>query len=223
MPEKLLPREKLIHYGEERLNDYELIAIILRSGARGYDVFSISKEIFEEYKTFPNLYKASLDDLTKIKGLGKIGAINLKAALEMGKRYHIQKMREKYIKIKCPEDIYCNCQDMIYFNTEVIRIIYLNTKLEIIDMEDICSGTANLSIAHPRDIFRKAILNNSVSIILIHNHPSGDPNPSMQDIDLTNQLYKASDIIGIKLNDHIIIGKNSFYSFSLSKVVNLNE
>ncbi len=121
------------------------------------------------------LVDISLEEISKEKGVGKVGAINLKAALEIGKRYHLQKLRQKYQKVTSPEEAYHVCEDMIYLSTETVRAIFLDSKLHIITIKDISNGTVNMSIAHPRDIFREAIMYNAVSFILVHNHPSGIP------------------------------------------------
>jgi DNA repair protein RadC len=217
--ENLLPREKLLIYGEESLEDKELLAIILRRGIKEKNVFELSEEILDKYGDFVKLQKLDLNDLVKIKGIGEVAAINLKAALEMGKRYHLQKLKVTYKKIKSPQDAYEISQDMIYYEKEFVRVYLLDSKLNVIHSENISEGTANSSIAHPRDIFKIAIKLNAVSIILVHNHPSGDSSPSIQDIELTDKIKEAGKILGIKLNDHIIIGNNQYYSFNLSRKV----
>jgi len=222
LQKELLPREKLLIYGEESLEDKELLAIILRKGIKDKNVFDLSQEIIENHKNFVNLQKLELNELIKIKGIGKVAAINLKAALEMGKRFHLQKLKLSFQKITSPEDIYNLSQDMIYYEKEYVRIYLLDSKLNVIHSENISEGTANSSIAHPRDIFKAAIKMNAISIILVHNHPSGDCSPSIQDIELTDKIKEAGKILGIKLNDHIIIGKNQYYSFNLSRKVEKN-
>lgn len=223
MKEELKPREKLEKYGSEYLDDEELIAIILRHGVKDYNVFEVSKGIIEKYKSLTKLSDLSLSEISKEKGIGKVGAINLKAALEIGKRYHLQKMRQEHQKVTSPEEAYYVCEDMVYLPKETVRAIFLDSKLNIIRIKDISNGTANLSIAHPRDIFKEAIIYNAVSFILVHNHPSGDPSPSMNDINLTERLTESGKIIGINMNDHVIIGKNSYYSFSLNESRDIYE
>ncbi|MDO7976723.1 DNA repair protein RadC [Oceanotoga sp. DSM 15011] len=223
MNTELLPREKLLSYGSERLTDQELIAIILRRGVKGANVFEVSKKIIEKYENFIQLYDISIEELQKIKGVGQVSAINLKASLEMGKRYHIQKMRYKSKKMESPLNVYNYCEDLIHSDKEIVRVLILDSKLNLIIHEDVSIGTANASIAHPRDIFKKAIIHNAVSIILVHNHPSGDPRPSMQDYDLTEKVKQSGEILGIKLQDHIIIGKNKYYSFNISRMVELDD
>lgn len=222
MEKELLPREKLLIYGEESLEDKELLAIILRRGIKDKNVFDLSEEILDKYKDFVGLQKLDLNELVEIKGIGKVAAINLKASLEMGKRFHLQKLKTTYQKIKSPEDVYNISQDMIYFEKEFVRVYLLDSKLNVIHTENISEGTANSSIAHPRDIFKSAIKLNAVSFILVHNHPSGDSSPSIQDIELTEKIKDAGKILGIKLNDHIIVGKNQYYSFNLSRKVEKN-
>jgi len=111
-------------------------------------------------------------------------------------------------------NVYNYCEDLIHSDQEVVRVLILDSKLKVITHADVSIGTANASIAHPRDIFKKAIINNGVSIILVHNHPSGNPTPSNQDYDLTETVKKSGEILDIKMLDHIIIGKNKFFSFA---------
>lgn len=217
MEDELKPREKLEKYGPQSLKDEELIAIILRHGIKNYNVFDVSEQILKKYKTLSQLVDISLEEISKEKGVGKVGAINLKAALEIGKRYHLQKLRQKYQKITSPEEAYHVCEDMIYLTKETVRAIFLDSKLHIITIKDISNGTVNMSIAHPRDIFKEAIMYNAVSFILVHNHPSGDPTPSMHDMDITKKIMESGEILGINMNDHIIIGKDSFFSFTLDR------
>ncbi|MCP5465395.1 MAG: DNA repair protein RadC [Thermotogae bacterium] len=213
----MLPREKALKYGEESLSNEELIAVILRKGVKGINVFELSKKIVQDFDLI-KLSEMTIEELSKIKGIGQVSAINLKASLEIGKRYHLEMQRSNTYKINSPEDAYKFSEDMIHFDKEVVRVINLNSKLGIINFEDISKGTVNSSIAHPRDIFKSAIKNNAVTIILLHNHPSGDPSPSIQDRELTEKVKESGKILGIKLNDHIIIGKNSFYSFNKSMI-----
>ncbi|PNR95646.1 DNA repair protein RadC [Petrotoga sp. 9PWA.NaAc.5.4] len=222
MSEDLLPREKLEKYGSQNLSDAELIAVILRQGTKGINVFEASKRLIEKYKSLTVLVDLPLDVLSKEKGIGKVKALNLKAAFELGKRFHLQKMKETHQKITCPDDVYHICEDMIYLTKETVRSIFLDSKLNIIDMKDISNGTANMSIAHPRDIFREAIICNAVSLILVHNHPSGDPTPSVNDRDLTDKISDSGKILGINMNDHIIIGKDSYFSFSIDRRVKVH-
>lgn len=222
MGEDLLPREKLEKYGSQNLSDAELIAIILRQGTKGINVFEASKRLIEKYKSLTVLVDLPLDVLSKEKGIGKVKALNLKAAFELGKRFHLQKMKETHQKITCPDDVYHICEDMIYLTKETVRSIFLDSKLNIIDIKDISNGTANMSIAHPRDIFREAIICNAVSLILVHNHPSGDPTPSVNDRDLTDKISDSGKILGINMNDHIIIGKDSYFSFSIDRRVEMH-
>ncbi|BBE32046.1 UPF0758 protein [Tepiditoga spiralis] len=219
----MLPREKLIKYGVEKLTNDELLAVILRSGIKGKNVFELSKELLKKYKTLTKLEQASFEELSSIKGIGKVKSINLKASLEFGKRYHLYKMKEKKVSINSPEDVYRVSENMIYYDREVVKVISLDSKLNIINSNEVSQGTANASIAHPRDIFKCAIKNNAISIVLVHNHPSGNPEPSKKDFDLTNKINEAGTLLGIKLNDHVIIGNNSYYSFNLQKKVYINE
>ena len=223
MDEELLPREKLEKYGPSSLTDAELIALIIRHGVKGINVFEATQLLLDEYKTLPTLEQASLKELSSKKGVGRVSAINLKAALEIGKRFHLQKLREKQDKITSPYEAYNICQDMIHLKSETVRAIFLDSKLNIITIKNISNGTANMSMVHPRDIFREAIIHNSISLIIVHNHPSGDSTPSINDVEITKTIAESGKIIGIPMNDHVIIGKNEYYSFSMGRRVEINE
>ena len=224
--ERTYPREKLLKLGAQNLTDSELIAIILRKGTKGKSVFEISKELMKKFGSLYNLFRMDIKDLVRIKGLGLVGAITLKAAFELGKRYHfeyIAKHNKDRIKIKDYFDIYEMNMDLIYEDREIVRLISLDSKYQVLSVDDISVGTVNNTLVHPREIFKKAIERNAVYIIILHNHPTGDSTPSIRDIDVTEALFKASEILGIKIVDHVIIGKGEIYTFKKRKRVVINE
>lgn len=209
LPEEEKPREKLKKYGVKNLTDEELIAIILRCGTKNMSVKDLAIKIKKEFKTLSNL---SYIELSKIKGVGEVKAITLLAAIELGIRSTYKE--DKNIKLNRPENIYEFFKNkLIHLKQENLMAIFLDNKNKLIAYKTIFIGTINMSVSHPREIFKEAMKNSSVYIILVHNHPSGDPTPSVADLKFTNQVYKTSKIIGIPLLDHIIIGNNKYYSF----------
>ncbi len=209
LPEEEKPREKLKKYGVKNLTDEELIAIILRCGTKNMSVKDLAIKIKKEFKTLSDL---SYIELSKIKGVGEVKAITLLAAIELGIRSTYKE--DKNIKLNRPENIYEFFKNkLIHLKQENLMAIFLDNKNKLIAYKTIFIGTINMSVSHPREIFKEAMKNSSVYIILVHNHPSGDPTPSVADLKFTNQVYKTSKIIGIPLLDHIIIGNNKYYSF----------
>lgn len=209
LPEEEKPREKLKKYGVKNLTDEELIAIILRCGTKNMSVKDLAIKIKKEFKTLSDL---SYIELSKIKGVGEVKAITLLAAIELGIRSTYKE--DKNIKLNRPENIYEFFKNkLIHLKQENLMAIFLDNKNKLISYKTIFIGTINMSVSHPREIFKEAMKNSSVYIILVHNHPSGDPTPSVADLKFTNQVYKTSKIIGIPLLDHIIIGNNKYYSF----------
>lgn len=205
------PREKLLLNGSETLSTEELIAILLRTGTKDKDVVKVSKELFENFEN--SLYKmsrATFDDFRKVKGLGDVKIITLLAALELAKRLVKEETVTLDPKLNSPEKVFQYCIDMQSLPQEVVRIIFLDSKLTVLGSKEISKGTISTSIAHPRDIFREALIRNSTGIIMVHNHPSGDPTPSQEDIELTKRIKKAGELLGVNLLDHIIIGKTYF-------------
>lgn len=209
LPEEEKPREKLKKYGVKNLTDEELIAIILRCGTKNMSVKDLAIKIKKEFK---NLSDLSYIELSKIKGMGEVKAITLLAAIELGIRSTYKE--DKNIKLNRPENIYEFFKNkLIHLKQENLIAVFLDNKNKLIAYKTIFIGTINMSISHPREIFKEAIKNSCVYIVLVHNHPSGDPTPSIADLKFTNQVYKTGKIIGIPLLDHLIIGNNNYYSF----------
>ncbi|KLO21214.1 DNA repair protein RadC [Marinitoga sp. 1155] len=214
-----LPREKLLKYGPKNLTIDELLAIIIRKGTKEKNVFEISKEISNEY-SLKDLFFMNIEDLCNINGVGEVTAITLKAVFELGIRFHKKALEKENLKLDSPDKVYELLYDeMIFYDKEVVKCISLNSKLNPISIDTISIGTANSSILHPRDVFKTAIKNNAVSILIVHNHPSGDSEPSIMDYEITNKLEKSGELLGIKLSDHVIIGKSEYYSFKMGRKV----
>ncbi len=213
MASKEKPRERLLEVGVSNLSNEELLSIILKTGTKGYSVKTISSLIMSEYKYIENLKNISINKLCKIKGIGKVKAIELVASLELGRRVFYKKEKENII-LNNSTLIYNYFKDIFYGETqENFYAIYLDTKNKLINYKLLFIGTINSSCVHPREIFKYAFLESAASIIVLHNHPSGDTTPSEPDIELTKHLFESGKIIGIPVLDHIIIGNDSYYSF----------
>ncbi len=208
LPQNDKPREKLLKKGAKALKDYELIAILLGSGIKGKDVFALSKEIAKLFENdFANL---SLEKLQKINGLGLAKASQIISAIELSRRYLIKQNK----KVTSPQDIFNELKDFTTKKQEHFILITLDGASHIINTHTLFIGTLNQSIVHPREVFATAIEDRAASIIIAHNHPSNTPTPSQADINITNRLKEVAKLVGIELLDHIILTKDSYYSFS---------
>ena len=212
LPEKERPREKLLKHGVKHLSNAELLAILLRTGIKNQSALTLSYKILSKNDGIRFLSNAEVSDLQEIQGIGLAKASQLIAAVELGKRIAQYAHEDDYF-IKRPQDA-ANLlmEEMRYLKKEYMKVILLNTKCKVIGIEDISIGNLNSSLAHPREIFIPAIKQSSANIILIHNHPSGDPTPSKDDIEITRRISEAGKILGIGLFDHLIIGDGVFIS-----------
>ncbi|NLC54638.1 MAG: DNA repair protein RadC [Erysipelothrix sp.] len=211
MPIEARPREKALTYGLKALTDYELIALILRSGYQGMSVISLAQEVL---KRFPldKLNNISIDELMSIKGIKEAKALELLVCFELSKRTSL------YIGKR--EDVISNPTALLNFikseigslSNEQFLVVCLNTKNVIIKYKVMFVGTVDVTVVHPRDIFKFAIENNATRIICAHNHPSGDTSPSKQDLDITKVLKKTGEMVGIPLLDHVIVSNSQVYS-----------
>jgi len=211
LPKHEQPREKLIEKGVENLKDRELMAILLRTGTKGKDVLKVSEEILCK---FPKKKLLSLDfkELSKIKGIGEGKACLLLAAFELTKRA-LEVEDNNLSTINSAKDTVAQLQELRTAMKEHFVVLYLNAKNQLIYKETISIGTLNASLIHPREVFEPAIKNLTVQIIIAHNHPSGDTEPSTDDIAITKRLVESGKILGIEIIDHVIITKNDFLSF----------
>ena len=220
LPSTERPREKLYIHGPQALSNEELIAILIRTGDKNNSAIDLARQVLsKDERGLVYLRDTTLQELMDTKGIGECKAAQILAAIEIGKRISFRDALEK-VRINEPSTIANLYMDeMRYLQKEHFRIVLLNTKNQIIVTEEISVGTLNASIVHPRDVFKAAIKRNSNSMILIHNHPSGDPTPSNEDINITNRLIDAGNIIGIKVLDHIIIGDNRYISFKEKNLI----
>lgn len=207
------PRERFIKYGVNNLSNEELLSIVLKNGYKDYSVKDISNNILKNIKDITELKYKSINELTKIKGIGKVKAITLLSCIELGKRVYQDKDNID-IKLNSSKLIYNYIKNKLkYKKQEYFYVLYLDSKKYLIDEKLLFIGTLDKSNVHPREIFKYAYLNSSKSIVLIHNHPSGDTLPSKEDILFTNNILEISKIMGITVIDHLIIGNNNYYSF----------
>ncbi|WP_394022791.1 DNA repair protein RadC [Anaerococcus martiniensis] len=207
------PREKLISKGADGLSDEELLAIIISTGTKEKNVIELSREILQTF-SYESLADIEVSELTKIKGIKSAKASSIVASLLFGQRIAQKNMEKKITKIKNSEDIYQYLKNEVQDKkNECFYAILLDTKNVIISKEVISIGTLDASIVHPREAFKPAIKKSAKSIVFAHNHPSGDFTPSKDDFRITQRLVEAGEILDIEVLDHIIIGKDGYYSF----------
>lgn len=201
------PREKLEKYGPEKLSNSELLAILLGAGVKGKNVVELSNSILKKFGD--DLINASFDELKSTFGLGSAKSCEIVACFELGKR--LLKGKETNL-ILSPEDVFDQLKDIRDHKKEHFVVFYLDTRNQEIQREIISVGTLNANLVHPREVFESAIKNNTAQILVAHNHPSGDPEPSEDDKLITKRLVEAGKILGIEVIDHVIIAKNGFVS-----------
>jgi len=209
LPRVERPREKLIQYGPEKLSNSELLAILLRSGTKGENVVELAGKIFKSFgaKGLPSL---TFDNLKDYPGLGPAKACEIVACFELGKRLLKDKKVQIYLT---PKDVWEELKDVRDHKKEHFIILYLDSRNREIKREVISMGSLNANLVHPREVFEPAVKNLAAQIILAHNHPSGDPDPSKDDVEITKRLVEAGKILGIEVLDHIIVAQNGFLSF----------
>ncbi len=218
MPESMRPREKLIAGGENNLSETELLAIIIGNGTTKLSALELAQQILAQHSSLRFLKEASLEELMEHRGIGPAKAVNIKAAIEIGRRISLD-IRDKK-SIKSPEDVKnMVMEDMRYLDREYFRVMYLDRKGGLLSMEDVSIGGLHSALVHPREVFKPAIKKSAASVILIHNHPSGDPNPSKEDLELTDNLIKAGKLIGIDVLDHIVIGESTYCSMRSNSLI----
>lgn len=205
MPQEERPREKLLARGVDSLTNPELIAILLRTGVIGTNAIEVARELLERYGSLTGLSRCSVDELSKIRGVGFAKAVQLVAAFGLGQRLARETLSNQ--KIDSPELVneFVGAE-MRMLRKESLRVILLDTRYHLIRIQEVSTGSVNESIAHPREIFHPAVASSAFAVIVVHNHPSGDASPSQADHSLTRRLAEAAELLQIKLLDHIIIG-----------------
>ncbi|MFC5591141.1 DNA repair protein RadC [Sporosarcina soli] len=206
------PRERLMAQGAGSLSNQELIAILLRTGTKEESVLILANRLLTSFDKIQDLKDATIEELVAVKGIGKAKAVQILAAVEIGKRLYRKNTLEKYT-IRSPEDAAAYLMtDMTSLSQEHFVVLFLNVKNEVLHKQTVFIGSLNSSIVHPREIFREAVKRSAASIVVAHNHPSGNPSPSPEDIEVTKRLIEAGLIMGIELLDHLIIGDHKFIS-----------
>lgn len=221
LPLESRPDEKLESCGASSLSDAELLAIIIRTGFQGYNSVRLAEDILNcsNGKGLIGLCQVDIEELTKVRGVGKVKAIQLKAVAELTRRIS-KRMAKESLVMDSPETVARYfMEDLRHRDKECFMMISLDGKGALISESLISVGTVNASLASPREVFIEAIKNRAVSIILVHNHPSGNPHPSKNDLVVTEKMKQAGELLGIKLIDHIIIGDNSYVSLSEEKMM----
>jgi DNA repair protein RadC len=212
LPPQERPRERLVRFGAEALSMIELIAIVLGSGNKNKPVMQLAHELVAHFGGVNQLAEATLEELTAIKGIGLTKAIQLKAAFNLGMRAARQMIQPKY-RIEQPAHAYHFIKDILEGQTrELLIVILQNARGYVICYEVVAIGSLSEVIVHPREVFYPAIRHKAASLILVHNHPSGDPTPSRKDLDLTQQLVEIGCIMALPLKDHLIIGRQCYTS-----------
>jgi DNA repair protein RadC len=207
------PRERAIKYGIENLSNEDLLSIIIKTGTKDLSVKMLSNKILSLTKNINDFQNLTIQVLTNIHGIGKVKAIELLSALELGKRVYYKVEKEK-VKLNNSKVIYNYFKDLVVDDKqENFYAIYLDTKSYLITYKLLFKGTVNTSCVHPREVFKYAFLESAYSIIVVHNHPSGDASPSSQDTEVTSSLMKIGSLVSIPVVDHIIIGNNNYFSF----------
>jgi len=210
-PAEIRPREKLLSLGPEGLSEQELLAILLRTGTREKSALDLAGEVLAS-GGITALTHLSIEELSLKKGIGLAKAAQLKAAVELARRLGRHKLGHRPV-IRTPQDAFELVHpDMAYLDREHFRVINLNTKNQVLAMDNVTVGSLNAYLVHPREVFKLRIKRSTASLILLHNHPSGDTKPSREDQDLTKRLCQAGALLGIDILDHLIIGQNNYFS-----------
>ncbi len=213
LPKPERPRERLKNFGPEALSAQELLALVIGRGIPKKSVMNIAQELLSEFGSVKAISQATIEELSKIKGIGLAKAAQIKACFELGKRQDLEPELKDF-NIKDPQSVVKAIRASIKDKAkEHFKLILLNPRNKIIGISTVSIGTLNTSLAHPREIFKEAIIHNAMSVVLAHNHPSGDPEPSEDDLTITRRLVEAGKILGIDVIDHIIITKDGFFSF----------
>ena len=222
LPQEDRPYERCIRHGVQSLSNRDLLAVILRTGAKGRNVLELAGDLLKlvpEREGFTGIRRLSLDELSKVKGIGKVKAVQLKCLLEIARRMAREEAGEgtHFTSPSAVANYYM--EDLRHLEQEEIHVMFLNTKQNLLRDFLVSKGTVNASVITPREILIEGLRSLAVSMILVHNHPSGDPSPSESDLLLTRRVKEAGDVIGISLLDHIIIGDKRYLSFRQQQIM----
>ena len=218
LPEDERPRERLVQFGEQALSAQELLQLILGRGVAGESVAVTAQKLLSHFGNLQQLSEASIEELSSIKGIGLAKAAQIKAAFEVGRRLSTQAPAYKSKELTNPEKVYRLVKSKLKdYHKEHFYIIALNSRNHSI--AEVSVGSLNTSVVHPREVFAEAIKNKAASVVFAHNHPSGDPEPSEDDLLITKRLVESGKILDIEVDDHIIVAKDKFFSFKKHKLL----
>jgi len=218
LPKDERPRERLVQFGEQALSAQELLQLILGRGIAGESVAVTAQKLLAQFGSLQKLSEASIEELSSIKGIGLAKAAQIKAAFEIGRRLSTQTPVYKSKELTDPEKVYRLIKSKLKdYHREHFYIIALNSRNHSI--AEVSVGSLNASVVHPREVFAEAIKSKAASVIFVHNHPSGDPEPSEDDLGITKKLIKAGEILGITVVDHVIITRNNYFSLKTQGLI----
>ncbi len=213
-PEAERPRERLLRQGPEALSDAELLAIFLRVGVRGKNVVELARELLRQFGGLRGLFKASSSELKLVKGLGDAKIATLRAVAELNRRWLEEKIKRTEF-VECAHDVYqLLAQRLRDRDQEIFAVVFLDTKHRVLAIEELFHGTIDTASVFPREIVKRALALGAAALIAAHNHPSGVPEPSQEDHRITSDLKAACQLMELRLLDHLIIGANTYYSFT---------
>ncbi len=208
------PRERLLKQGPEALSDAELLAIFLRTGVSGRSAVDLARALLQRFQGLRGLFSADYRELRAVKGLGDAKIATLLATIELSKRY-LREQLDARRAVRNPDDVYqLLAHSMRDLHHEVFTVLFLNSKNEILAIEELFRGTINASSVHPREVIKRALQHGAAAIICAHNHPSGNPEPSPQDRQITRELKEACRLMELSLLDHLVVGHNRYWSFA---------
>jgi len=218
LPKEERPRERLVKFGEQALSAQELLQLILGRGVAGESVAVTAQKLLAQFGSLQKLAEASIEELSSIKGIGLAKAAQIKATFEISRRLSTQAPTYKSKELTDPEKVYRLIKSKLKdYHKEHFYIIVLNSRGHSI--AEVSVGSLNASVVHPREVFAEAIRNKAASVVFVHNHPSGDPEPSEDDLLLTKKLVESGKILGIEVFDHIIVAKDGFFSFKNKGII----
>ena len=213
LPKPERPRERLKQFGPEALSAQDLLALVIGRGVSKKSVITIAQELMVKFGNIKAISQATIEELSQIKGIGFAKAVQIKACFELGKRQELEPELKNF-DIKDPQSVVKAVKASIKDKAkEHFKLILLNTRNKVIGISTVSIGTLNSNLVHPREVFKEAISHSTASVVFAHNHPSGDSEPSEDDLTITKRLVEAGKILGIEVLDHIIITKNGFFSF----------